>query len=346
MEQTLGKRITENRKRLGMTQDKLAEQLGITAQAVSKWENDQSCPDITMLPKLADIFGISTDALLGVAPAEAVHEAEVLTEDDRSGIHLHTDDNRWEMKWDAGRKSSLGFALWVLVTGGLLLASNMLDWNAGLWDIAWTTALTMFGLWGLFPRFSFFRLGCALFGGYFLLEKLHISLGFLQFEKALLLPACILLLGASLLADALKKNKRPRFTVKHNGKNVYSGPHSAKTRSECTQEGEHFCCTNAFGEEVHHVTLPQLASGDISTSFGQLTVDLSGCGEIISGAHIDASTAFGQLDIRVPKSCRAEITSSTAFGNVDIAGTPNADAATVLYLDCNASFGQIEVRYV
>ena len=42
MEETLGKRIIANRKRLGMTQDKLAEQLGITAQAVSKWENDQS----------------------------------------------------------------------------------------------------------------------------------------------------------------------------------------------------------------------------------------------------------------------------------------------------------------
>ena len=50
MEQTLGKRIEENRKKLGLTQDQLAEKLGVTAQAVSKWENDQSCPDITMLP--------------------------------------------------------------------------------------------------------------------------------------------------------------------------------------------------------------------------------------------------------------------------------------------------------
>ena len=65
MEQTIGRRIAENRKRLGMTQDQLAEKLGVTAQAVSKWENDQSCPDITMLPRLAEIFGISTDALLG-----------------------------------------------------------------------------------------------------------------------------------------------------------------------------------------------------------------------------------------------------------------------------------------
>ena len=56
MAETLGKRIAEHRKRLGLTQDALAEKLGITAQAVSKWENDLSCPDITMLPKLAEIF--------------------------------------------------------------------------------------------------------------------------------------------------------------------------------------------------------------------------------------------------------------------------------------------------
>ena len=42
MEETMGKRIAANRKRLGLTQDGLAEKLGITAQAVSKWENEVS----------------------------------------------------------------------------------------------------------------------------------------------------------------------------------------------------------------------------------------------------------------------------------------------------------------
>ena len=50
MEETMGKRIAACRKQLGLTQDALAEQLGVTAQDVSKWENDQSCPDITMIP--------------------------------------------------------------------------------------------------------------------------------------------------------------------------------------------------------------------------------------------------------------------------------------------------------
>ncbi len=75
MEQTLGKRIMQHRKDMGLTQDQLAEKLGVTAQAVSKWENDLSCPDINMLPRLAEVFGTTTDALLG---HEKVYEAEVV----------------------------------------------------------------------------------------------------------------------------------------------------------------------------------------------------------------------------------------------------------------------------
>ena len=121
MEETLGKRIVKNRKRLAMTQDALAEKLGVTAQAVSKWENDQSCPDISTLPKLAAIFGITTDALLGVEPA--VKEAEVVTEE-VPGIHIDKMDDHWEFHWDGGRKSYIGLALWMICTALMLLAAK------------------------------------------------------------------------------------------------------------------------------------------------------------------------------------------------------------------------------
>ena len=66
MEQVLfGARIAAWRKELGLTQEGLAEQLGVTNQAVSKWESDQCCPDITLLPALADLFGVSIDELFG-----------------------------------------------------------------------------------------------------------------------------------------------------------------------------------------------------------------------------------------------------------------------------------------
>ena len=62
--ETIGKRISENRKAKNIKQDKLAEMLLVSPQAVSKWENDISCPDILALPALADLLGVSTDELL------------------------------------------------------------------------------------------------------------------------------------------------------------------------------------------------------------------------------------------------------------------------------------------
>ncbi len=60
---SMGKVIAANRKKLNMTQEQLATRLEVTNQAVSKWESDQCCPDLQLLPKLADLFGLSIDAL-------------------------------------------------------------------------------------------------------------------------------------------------------------------------------------------------------------------------------------------------------------------------------------------
>ncbi len=64
--ETMGKRIAAFRKKRGLTQDQLAERLGISAQAVSKWETDLSCPDIGIVPQLAEILEVSLDDLFGV----------------------------------------------------------------------------------------------------------------------------------------------------------------------------------------------------------------------------------------------------------------------------------------
>jgi len=64
MNETLGKRIAQYRKEKGLRQDDLAEMLGVSPQAVSKWENDQTCPDISLLPQLAGILGVTVDELL------------------------------------------------------------------------------------------------------------------------------------------------------------------------------------------------------------------------------------------------------------------------------------------
>ncbi len=58
--------ISQKRKELGLTQDALAEKLGITPQAISKWENGVGLPDVTLFPAIAKVLGVSTDALFGI----------------------------------------------------------------------------------------------------------------------------------------------------------------------------------------------------------------------------------------------------------------------------------------
>lgn len=64
MQDTLGSRIAYLRKQKAMTQEELAEKMGISSQAVSKWENDISSPDIQSLPKLARVLDTTVDELL------------------------------------------------------------------------------------------------------------------------------------------------------------------------------------------------------------------------------------------------------------------------------------------
>ena len=63
---SLGKRIADARHDSGLTQKDLADRVGVTAQAVSKWERGGSCPDISILDEIADTLGVSVSSLLGV----------------------------------------------------------------------------------------------------------------------------------------------------------------------------------------------------------------------------------------------------------------------------------------
>ena len=63
----LGLKIAFYRKLNGLTQEELAQKVGVSIQAVSKWEQQISCPDIMLLPELANIFRITIDELFGVS---------------------------------------------------------------------------------------------------------------------------------------------------------------------------------------------------------------------------------------------------------------------------------------
>lgn len=63
---TINEQIAFLRKQKGLTQEELAKALGVTNQAISKWESAQCCPDIQLLPDIAKLFDVSVDELLGL----------------------------------------------------------------------------------------------------------------------------------------------------------------------------------------------------------------------------------------------------------------------------------------
>ena len=105
--ETLGRRIARLRLECGMTQERLAMKMGVTAQAVSKWENDLSAPDISLLPELARTLGVTVDELLEgrksqeIVPAEPEPQPEPEPETTPSHsdgsrpkkLHIHVDSS-------------------------------------------------------------------------------------------------------------------------------------------------------------------------------------------------------------------------------------------------------------
>jgi len=327
-EETLGRRIAAHRKRLGLTQDSLAEQLGVTAQAVSKWENDQSCPDISMLPKLSEVFSITIDELLGVERQTKVRETSIPSEPEES-VPV-----RRKMP---GRKEGIGIALWLLLTGGILLAVELFPLHlfyVPFWTLLGLTGLTVFGLFGLYPRFSMFRLGCALFGGYYLYCAVFCPR--VQLNEELLLPILLVFFGLSLLVDSVrgKQGNRVHLSVNGAGKNIFEYRKNT------------FVCSTFFGDDHRTISLPVLEGGEGSVCFGDLVIDLHDCVAFSEDCRIGLQCIFGSMTLYVPRNVQVQCINKTAFGTVQEYGSPGPDAAHVILVENDADFGEISIRYL
>lgn len=93
MMKTLGEKIAELRKERAMTQEELAGTIGVSAQAISKWENNVSMPDITLLPLIAYIFGVTIDELFSVSSKP--HKHHVNMEEIPSFVYDEAIINMW-----------------------------------------------------------------------------------------------------------------------------------------------------------------------------------------------------------------------------------------------------------
>ena len=88
MQLLIGENIRRLRRELEVTQECLAEHLGVSTQAVSKWERGETCPDIALLPSLSGFFGVSLDDLMGMDALRETAEIDALTAQAKQNLTL------------------------------------------------------------------------------------------------------------------------------------------------------------------------------------------------------------------------------------------------------------------
>ena len=84
----MGENISSLRRAAGLTQEMLADRLGVTSQAVSKWERQLSCPDVSLLPAMAEVFGVNIDELFAGSDVESAARIDALPWEDDGKVRI------------------------------------------------------------------------------------------------------------------------------------------------------------------------------------------------------------------------------------------------------------------
>ncbi len=337
---TMGRRIAALRKAKQLTQDALAQELGVSPQAVSKWEHDLSCPDISLLPRLARVLGVSTDYLLGgeeppLLPGGTPEEPE----EDGPGIHVETDGgNRFDVRFESPKRVSFSGAAWLILTGLLMLAGPVMDRSSiGFWSACCISALIVWGVSGMLRRVKLSNLVITLVGVYLALSGLNIVK--LNLGWDVVFPGLILLMGVSLLLETLRKKHR-RTPIFH-----ISGPDRYGTSEMHVKDG-FLTCSGAFSENRYNVVTPELKGGDVSLSFGEHVLDFSGVESVAENCRIELNCSFGETVLRIPSRYRVELRGGKSFAETEVYGHPDPDPVGVIHIDASVSFGELSIKYI
>lgn len=143
----LSEKILYCRKKAGMSQLDLADALGVSRQAVSKWETGESNPDVTKLPQMAALFGVTTDYLLSDEPVEKNAEPSEAPEPPQNPpVYPEWVDNLPKHMMNMVKKVGWLYGLRVAIGGALMTAMGFL----GRWmfkTMFFSGAGTSYGGW-------------------------------------------------------------------------------------------------------------------------------------------------------------------------------------------------------
>ena len=120
---TLGERLLEYRTNLKMSQDTLAEKVGVTRQTVSKWETDQSTPEFNKIIPLCEIFGVTTDELI-----KGEKQEEIVKNQNLEATKSENNEKRNKQK---GIFLSISVFLYIIGTFSIPYMIVALEYNEG-----------------------------------------------------------------------------------------------------------------------------------------------------------------------------------------------------------------------
>lgn len=348
----IGKKIMSLRKEAGLTQEQLAEKLGVSAQAVSKWENEISCPDISMLPMLASLFRVTVDDLLGVEHAPKQSETEAPSaeaaqeqEDESEGEGVERSrpsccaEDAWEEDGGEGKLHGLGFALVLILLGAAFLLFRHFGPSTSIWSIAWPAIVLGLGVAWFIRQLAPLGLGMAFIGFYYLLQNLGRPLPFIL-DWDTIWPIGLVLLGLSILIDGLRwgKNWRARGMQWHR---------RGKQTAEYSEDTGFLQMRTVFGEGTRKIKSETLSGGRVQYVFAGGELDLNAVKALgDSGAAVlHVEVVFGGCTIFLPPHIRVDKQASCVVGGIHIEGAPMNPTAT-LTLAGDVVFGGIEIRYM
>lgn len=333
---TLGKRIAMLRKNQGWTQEQLGEKVGVSAQAVSKWENDLACPDITTLPILADLFGITTDELLGIKPIEphvVVLDKEPENEEDgKSRFELHLDHHdRWH--------SVCVCIMAILICVMLIVRSTTPLFNRdgiNVWNYIWPIAVFSLGLMCV-RKNIIFGIACMVVGIY---EFIWFGWG-VPFEikwYVILLVLAIAYLVRILLEKLGVIHSESKSYVTINGKPAHRVSEYSDTDNFLKAELD-------FGSSSIVYPYDILRGMDVETNFGDHRIDLRNVQTFENNPVLNIEVNFGNVIVLMPENVRLYKDSDTAFAALRVKGEPRTDASQIAYLKGDINFGNLEILY-
>ncbi|MBQ1565774.1 MAG: helix-turn-helix transcriptional regulator [Clostridia bacterium] len=344
--ETLGKRIAALRKEKGLTQEQLAEKVGVSAQAVSKWENDVSCPDITLLPLLADLFDVSVDELLGVKPVEPhviiLDKDEVPNEEKKKNRSFTWEWNKHHGSWKS-----------IVLCSGLILVCLffLLHSMAGMFPYIETEEVTLKG-WNYIWPLLVFTLGLTgirgdivpsitmmAFGGYEFIRRILLGYGNATLPA---IPWYVVVLIAAIAALVMIIIGKTRVGKKEW---VTRGTGDRTPQLEVTQDNDYLDADMSFGSGVITYDGETLRGGSIDMNFGDYKVDFRNVKTFEPNCLLEIDQNFGSLTIYLPGNVRLVKSSDTSFASFATYGEPRPDATQSIIIRADVNFGTLQVKY-